>query len=98
MKKVKLGKNTLLISIISLLTIASWIGFEVYRIATKTTISPTVREQMSPLSPRINREVIDSLKETLVFTEDELNIAPTPTPIIETSQTTTESSILREEK
>jgi hypothetical protein len=101
MKKIKLGKNSLALSIITLITIASWVVFNTYRTATMTTISPATREQMLPLSPQINRELINNLKENLSFSEEELEIAPIPAPepepATQPSQTTTESAILEEE-
>lgn len=97
MKKIKLGKQTLFLSIATLLTIVSWVSFETYRAATQTTINPATQKQMAPLSPQIDRELIDDLKETLVFTDEELNLVPTPTLSVEASQATTESGILEQE-
>lgn len=84
--KFKLGKDALILAILTLITGLTWVGFEVYLVTKKTTITQATQEQMRPLDPKINRKTIDSLKENLSFNLEELNF--------ETSQPTTESGIL----
>lgn len=74
MKGFKLGKDALIVSILTLLTVLSWIGFEVYRIATQSTIPEVTQEQMVSLNPKIKKEVVDDLKNNLWFEEEELNL------------------------
>lgn len=74
MKKIKLGKNALVWSIMTLITVLTWIGFEVYWAATKTTIPQVTQEQLASLSPRISQETIEKLKDNLVFSEEEFNL------------------------
>jgi len=73
MKGLKLGKDALTISIMTLITVLTWTGFEVYRTYSKTTITKVTQEQMSPLNPVIKTEVIEALKANFTFTEEELN-------------------------
>lgn len=70
--KIKLDKNTLISSILTLITILIWIGLDVYRALTKTTITKVTQEQMQPLEPKIKKDVIQELKSNLSFSEEEL--------------------------
>lgn len=84
--KFKLGKDALILAVMSLLTVITWVGFEVYLATKKTTITKTTQEQMKSLDPKINKKTIDSLKENLSFSIEELNF--------EISQPATEGGIL----
>jgi len=77
-KKFKLGKDALILSIMTLITVLSWIGFEIYRTATMSTISRATREQMTPLNPKIEKTIIEDIKKNLSFSEGELNIVVLP--------------------
>jgi hypothetical protein len=71
----KLGKDALIFSVLTLITVLTWIGFEVYRTATKTTIPEVTQRQMAPLEPKIKKETINQLRENLWFAEEELSFA-----------------------
>lgn len=89
MKKFKLSKDILILSIITLITVLTWVGFEVWLAATKTTITKVTKEQLSPLNPNLSRETIESLKNNFSLSEEEMRQAAT-----ESSQTSTESATL----
>jgi hypothetical protein len=72
MNELKLGKNALILSIMTLITVLVWIAFEVYRTATKTTIPKVTQEQMAPLNPQIKKEVIEKIKENIWFSAEEV--------------------------
>ncbi|HUS59814.1 MAG TPA: hypothetical protein VMX76_00290 [Nevskiaceae bacterium] len=91
--KFKLGKDALILSIMTLLTVITWIFFEVYRTLRKQASTQITKKQMESLDPKINTTIIQSLKENLSFSNEELNIVPTPTPT-ETVTTSTESAIM----
>jgi len=78
MSEFRTKKDVLVFSIMTLITVLTWIIFEVYRVATKTTIPKVTQEQMRSLDPKIRREVIDSLQNNIWFSTDEefLNILP----------------------
>ncbi|PIS13888.1 hypothetical protein COT65_01850 [Candidatus Shapirobacteria bacterium CG09_land_8_20_14_0_10_47_13] len=61
----KLGKEVLILTVMTLLTIITWLAFDVYRVSQKTTIAETTREQMRVLNPGINKDVITALKNNL---------------------------------
>lgn len=77
-KKFNLGKDALILSIMTLITVLSWISFEIYRTATMSTISRATREQMTPLNPKIEKAIIEDIKKNLSFSEGELNIVVLP--------------------
>lgn len=61
----KLGKEVLVLAVMTLLTIITWLAFDVYRVSKKTTIAETTKEQMRVLDPKINKDVINALKNNL---------------------------------
>lgn len=77
-KKFKLGKSALILSITTLITILAWIGFTVYRAATETTVTQATQQQILPLEPEIDRNIIEEAKNSLSFGEEELNVMPSP--------------------
>lgn len=91
MNQFKLGKNILILSILTLLTVFSWIGFEIYRAYTKTTVPKIIQELIKPLNPAINRTAIEEIEKQFQPSEEELNILPTPisSPTPETEEQTT---------
>ena len=81
LNKFKLGKDVLILSIMTLITVLSWVLFEVYRTVAKSTIPELTQKQMVSLDPKVNREIIQTLKNQLSLSEEELNtvvIVPKP--------------------
>jgi hypothetical protein len=85
MKELKFGKNMLVLSIMTLLTTFTWIGFEVYRAYTRPTIPKIITQLIRPLDPKIDQAVIEDIKEKYQPSPDELNttIVPLPSPVEE---------------
>ena len=79
MKKSRLGKEALTLSIMTVVTVVLWIAFDVYHAATKATKTKVTAEQLAPLDSRLNKETITNLKESLYFTEEEMNLESQPT-------------------
>jgi len=79
MNEFKLGKDALILSVTTLITVLCWIAFEVYRTATTTTIPKVTQQQMAPLDPRIKRETIEKIKENIWLSEEEINSFNFPT-------------------
>jgi hypothetical protein len=94
MKKVKFGKDILFLTIFTLITVLTWVGLAVWSTATKTTINEVTQQQMAPLNPVIDKNIIESLKKTSYFSEEEMNFNNQSAITTESSQTTTESAIL----
>ena len=86
-QKFKLGKNVLFLTVISLLTVISWVCFEVYEAINKTTITKVTKEQMAPINPLIKTEVFEKLEKNFSVSEEEMNV------IESVPETTTEEEI-----
>ena len=87
MKKIQLGRDALILSIMTLITVLSWIGFDVYQALTKTEMPRVLKRQLAPLNPRLNRTVIDKLRKRETLSQEELSklIPPVITPSPETT-------------
>lgn len=103
--KFKFGKNFLILASMTLIIVFLWIGFEVYRSYTETTIPKVITELIKPLSPAIDLATIEDIEKRYQISTEELNkpIETISTPETETeeeatpSQTATESGNLEEE-
>lgn len=97
MKRKQLGRDILILSILTVITVFTWIGLEVYRVLTKTEIPVVLKRQIEPLNPTINREIFEDLKSRGAFSVEELVIPPTTTETtIEEELTATEEAELEE--
>lgn len=74
--KFKIGKDLLVLAVLTLLVIVTWVGFDIYKAFNKTTISKATKEQMQKLDPTLDTEVIEDIKSRIVFSEDDLNQSP----------------------
>lgn len=72
-KKFQLGKDILSLIIFTLFTVLTWVTFEVWVSATKSTIPKTTKEQMAALNPKISKEILEFLKTKITLSEEELN-------------------------
>lgn len=78
MREFKLGRDALILSILTLITVITWIGYEVYYAATKTTIPKVTQEQLTPLNPKLKKEVMEDLKSNLWYGAGDLTLASSP--------------------
>jgi hypothetical protein len=74
MKKEKIQKDILVLAIFTFLTATTWIIFDVYRALTKTKIPTVLKEQITPLDPSIDRDLLFKLKSRTNITADEFNL------------------------
>ena len=65
MKKKGLDRDIVVLLISTLITVASWVGFEVYRAYVKTTATPEVEEHLRELDPTLNKGVLNQIKERM---------------------------------
>jgi len=61
MKK-KTGRDTIFLLGWTLITVLSWVGFEVYRAYTKPHIPEVIQKLLAPLDPTLDTQVLDKLK------------------------------------
>lgn len=78
MKEFKLGKDALILAIMTLTTAMTWVGLEVYRVSVKTTIPKITQEQMQSLNSSLDVKAIEDLKTNLSFSDEELNSSSLP--------------------
>ncbi len=78
MKEFKLGKDALILAIMTLITAMTWVGLEVYRVSVKTTIPKITQEQMQSLNQSLDVKAIEDLKTNLSFSDEELNSSSLP--------------------
>ena len=76
MKKNK--QDLLTFSILTLITVLTWIGFDVYQALTRYTIPEVLDKQIQSLNPKLDQETINQLKKRLQISEEELTQLPTP--------------------
>lgn len=72
MRKRKVNRDIAILSVLTLITVLTWIVFDVYKALHETTLPKILQEQMKPLEPRIDKKKIEKLKERLVISEKEL--------------------------
>lgn len=86
MDKYKFGKNILILSIMTLITVTVWVGYEVYRVYTQTTVPRIIKELIKPLNPNIDETTIEDIGEKYQIPEKELNIVTQPIIELETEE------------
>ncbi len=92
MKKKKINRDLISLAVSTLLTVAVWIGFDVYRALTRYTLPEILDQQMQPLDPKLNQEVINQLKERLRISEEELGRLEELGPVAEANETTSSAN------
>jgi len=60
----KITKDWIILLLFSLITVLSWVGFEVYRIWHTTTYTEVLEEQMRELSPKLDQEGLKILRSS----------------------------------
>jgi len=80
MNKLQLGKDALIIAILTLITVLTWVGLDVYRTLTKTEIPQILQRQIAPLNPKIPVTTMEGLEPRLSFTQEELSEVVIPAP------------------
>lgn len=79
-KKTKVSRDLLIISILTFITILTWIVMDVYRSLTQKQIPEVLEKQLLPLNPKIETKVFDQLENRL---EEIPSVVPTETIIEE---------------
>lgn len=79
MKKLQLGKDALILAILTLITVLTWIAFDIHRTLTKTEIPQVLQKQIAPLNPKIPTKTLEELQQRISFTQEELSEVTVPT-------------------
>jgi hypothetical protein len=103
----RLQRQLLELSIITLITVVIWIGYEVYNTLTSPVDTNVSARELRVIPPPLKSEQFESLRDRLVIDEETLNnfsvssggllqVTPTPVPVPATpsSQASPSASIL----
>jgi hypothetical protein len=63
MRKKKIDRDVIVLLISTLVTIASWIGFEVYRAYTQVKVDPQVEKYLGQIDPTLKTDIFSKLEE-----------------------------------
>lgn len=69
-----MSKELLTFSILTFITVVFWTAFEAYHVYKTSTVPINLREQIEPLDPKLQKEIITELKARY-------NEASLPTPV-----------------
>lgn len=85
MQKKKKRPNILIFAILTSITVATWVAFDVYRSFVKPAPVSVSQETLAPLSPTINEEALSQIQQRLWIGEEEARrlapaVLPSPSP------------------
>ena len=63
MRKKRIDRDIVVVLISTLVTVAAWVGFEVYRAYTKVNIPTGIEQYLGELSPKLDVAVLDDLEK-----------------------------------
>lgn len=103
MKKPK-KPSFIVIGILTVITIISWVLFEVYQALTTNPPLNIPPEILDPIFPSLNTQALDKIQKAVFFEDEQIvpitlstaTITPTPMPTGELSPTPTETKELEE--
>lgn len=62
MKKRGSDKDFIILLVLTLITVISWVGLDVYRAYTRPQVPTGVEELLTPIQPVLNTEVLSNLE------------------------------------
>lgn len=63
MRKKKFSRDLFIVSILTLITVITWIALDIYRVFNKNEIPKVLREQIEPLDPNLDIKIFNNLSE-----------------------------------
>lgn len=96
MKKQTIGKDLLIISILTTISVAVWIAVDIYGALHKSDIPQVLKKQIEPLNPKLDTLILEQLESREFFDLKEESMSP-PSPTLETLPANPESEILSPE-
>lgn len=87
----KLRKDLFILSVCTLATVVIWIGLTIYWNLTKSRVNPDVKKQILPLTPTIELDTMESIKQRLLVPEaswSSIKLKPVVPVIIEVPEAT----------
>lgn len=89
MRKKYVSRDVLVISVCTLITILAWISFDVYHILAREEQPYVPANQLVPLNPKIDQEIIDQVAQGAFWEKGEYAL-PVPIPPKEEAPSETE--------
>lgn len=80
------------LSIMTLLTVLTWLGFDVYRAYHRVQIPQVLKKQIQPLDPQLDTQVLGSLGQRQYKNREELSVSTPETITPTATPTSTESA------
>lgn len=65
--KPKRKSNITVFAVLTTLTILTWVGFEIYQAFNKPGLTTISEEVLAPLTPSLNRVVLDNMEQRRFF-------------------------------
>jgi len=82
----RLKKDFFKLSILTLITVLVWIGFTTYKALTKSQVKPDVKKLILPLTPNLDLETMEKIKQREVIPEVSWSsLSPSSIPVATTS-------------
>jgi len=99
-KKAKISQDLFVLSLLTLITVAVWVGSEAYHHFVAKQAITVPENLLTPLEPKINMEILDQLEEKKQLSEEEIeqilggisSPEATPSPQTEVTPTPTATS------
>lgn len=63
MKKKETDRGIVMLLVMTLVTLVSWVGFEVYRAYTRVTVPTVLARQLLELDPKLDMNVIGKIEK-----------------------------------
>jgi hypothetical protein len=63
MKKSRIDRNVVVLLITTLITMGSWVGFEVYRAYTENKVEPEVEKHLQQFDSTLKTEIFSKLEQ-----------------------------------
>lgn len=74
MKHQKLSRELLLMTILTVISIFTWISLDVYRALTHPQAPKVSATQLAPLNPKLDTKVLDDLSQKVDFNKEDLSL------------------------
>ncbi|MDO8503693.1 MAG: hypothetical protein Q7S60_03305 [bacterium] len=82
--KPKKTSNITVFAVLTTLTILTWVGFEIYQAFNKPGMVAISEEVLAPLTPSLNKTVLDNMEQRRFFEPGAFQVATTnPAPVEE---------------
>lgn len=66
-----LNRDLLKLAILTLITVMTWAGFDIYRAFHQVEIPQVLKRQIQPLNPQLDKKILEDLQEREFITREE---------------------------